>query len=117
MTIGTFSRTEQCLSTAVKFPQQTWEAYRNYANSLRSMMQAMGPMAGAFKSMRDELSKMKGYPLASTSTTSIMGRTSTSSSEVTSIKEGPIPASAWEIPAGYKKVDSPMVKAMQNRKG
>ena len=34
----------------------------------------------------------------------------TSASEVTEVKRGPIPASTWEIPAGYKKVESPMLQ-------
>jgi len=65
--------------------------------------------------MQEQLKKLKGFPLANTTTTSVMGHRSVSSSEVTSIKQGPIPASAWEIPAGYKKVDNPMTKAMARR--
>jgi hypothetical protein len=40
----------------------------------------------------------------------LMGKTSVTSTEVTEIRSGSIPASAWVLPAGYKKVDSPMLK-------
>lgn len=43
-----------------------------------------------------------------------MGHKSVVASEVTEVKRGPIPASAWEIPAGYTKVDNPMLKALQS---
>jgi hypothetical protein len=72
------------------------------------MAKAMGPMQEKFKDMR-------GIPLAHTSTVSIMGHTTTTSSEVTEIRKGPIPPSAWQIPAGYTKVDSPMMKALQKK--
>jgi hypothetical protein len=39
-----------------------------------------------------------------------MGTAHTSTTEVVEIKKGPIPASAWTIPAGYKRVESPMAK-------
>ena len=116
VTMGTISRSEQCMTTAVKLPEQAWDSYRSYMESLRSMMQAMGPMAKSMESMAEQMKKMKGLPLATTTTTNVMGRKSTTTSEVTSIKDGPIPASAWDVPAGYKKVDSPMKKAMERQR-
>ena len=41
-----------------------------------------------------------------------MGRRSVVTTEVTTIKYGAIPASAFEIPAGYSKVDNPMMKSL-----
>ena len=29
---------------------------------------------------------------------------------VVEIRRGPVPASAWQVPAGYTKVDNPMTK-------
>jgi hypothetical protein len=115
MTLGQFSRSEECLTNELKFPPQAWEMYRAFADSMKSMMAAFGPMAAGLGKMQEQFKKMKGYPLASSSTTEIMGHRSSSTSEVTEIKRGPIPASAWEIPAGYTKVDNPMLKAMQSR--
>ncbi|HSP17425.1 MAG TPA: DUF4412 domain-containing protein [Thermoanaerobaculia bacterium] len=111
--VGQMSHTEECVTTELKFPAQSWERYRSYQDSMRSMMAAMGPMGKGLNQMREQFEKIKGFPIASKSTTSIMGHTSTTTSEVTSVKSGPVPASAWEIPAGYQKVDSPMKQAMQ----
>jgi hypothetical protein len=113
--VGQFSDSEQCFTNELKFPVQVWEIYRRYTDSLKNMMSAFGPMAKNMATMQEQLKKLKGFPLANTTTTSVMGRGSVSTSEVTSIKKGSIPASAWEIPAGYAKVDNPMMKAMGRR--
>ena len=115
VTIGQFSKSEQCFTNELKFPVQAWDMYRSYADSMKSMMSAFGPMARSMTTMQEQLKKLKGFPLANTTTTSVMGRRSVSTSEVTSIKRGSIPASVWEIPAGYEKVDNPMTKAMARR--
>ena len=115
VTMGSMSTSLQCLTTELKFPASSYDTFRSYTDSLKSMMAAFGPMAKGMGQMQQEMKKLKGFALASTSTTTVMGRSSTSTSEVTSIKSGPIPASAWEIPAGYKQVDSPM-KSMAKRR-
>ena len=109
--IGQLSRTEQCMSTELPLPMQAWDSYRDFANSMMGMMGAMGPMAKGLSEMREKMKDMKGFPMAVTTTTSVMGRQSTSTTEVTDVKRGPIPASAWQIPAGYTKVDNPLGKA------
>jgi hypothetical protein len=115
VTIGQFSKSEQCLTNELKFPVQAWDMYRSYADSMKSMMAAFGPMARNMTTMQEQLKKLKGFPIANTTTTSVMGRRSVSTSEVTSIRHGSIPASAWEIPEGYEKVDNPMMKALARR--
>lgn len=115
VTIGQISKTEECLTTELKFPPQTYDRYKSYMDSMKSMMASMGPMAKNFDSMREQMAKLKGFPVATTSSTSIMGHASSSTSEVTEVKRGPIPASAWAIPAGYKQVDSPMKQAAARR--
>jgi hypothetical protein len=115
ITIGQFSRTEECVTNELKFPLQAWDMYRGYADSMKNLMTAMGPMARSVATMQEQFKKMKGFSLASTTTMNVMGRKSASVSEVTAIKQGPIPASAWEIPAGYTKVDNPMMKAIARR--
>jgi hypothetical protein len=103
-------RQEQCLTTQVTYPAQAWDAYKDFAASMSGMSGAMGEGMGK---IYEKFKEMKGLPLASRSTVKVMGRASTSSTEVTEIKQGPIPASAWEIPAAYKKVDSPMAKMLK----
>lgn len=111
--IGEMSTAEHCVTNELPFPAQTWKAYRNYTDSLKSMMGAMGPVGKNMEAMREQFAKMKGYPLATTTTTKMMGRETVIVTEVESIKRGEIPATAWEVPAGYKKVENPMVKALR----
>jgi len=114
VSVGQMSKTEQCLTSELPLPVQAWDSYRDFAESMQSMM-AAGPMAKGMAQMREKFKDMKGFPLAATHTTSVLGRTSKTSSEVTEVKRGPIPASAWQIPAGYKKVDNPMTKGIASR--
>jgi len=116
ITFGELSRTEECLSSEVQFPAQAWDMYRDFAESMKSMMAAFGPLAKSAAQMQEKFKNMKGYPLATTTSVNIMGHSTVTTSEVTDIKRGPIPASAWEIPAGYRKVDNPMLKAFRSSK-
>jgi hypothetical protein len=115
ITLGQFSKTEQCVTTELPVPVQTWDAYRDFAEGMRSMMASMGPMAKGMADMAAKMKEMRGFPLATSTTSSFMGRSVSTSSEVTEIKKGAIPASAWEVPAGYRKVDNPMLKAAAPR--
>jgi hypothetical protein len=115
MTMGEISKTQECLTTELQFPVQAFEAYKGFAESLKGMMQSMGPMAKGMGQMQEKMKEMKGFPLATTTSVSVMGHASNRSSEVTEIKRGPIPASAWVIPADYTKVDNPMLKALQRK--
>jgi Domain of unknown function (DUF4412) len=110
ITIGEFSRTEECLTSELQFPVQAWDMYKGFAESMKSMMAAFGPMAKSVENMQEKFKSMKGYPLATTTAINVMGHSTTSVSEVTEVKRGLIPASAWEIPAGYTKVDNPILK-------
>jgi len=116
ITVGEMSRTEECLSTDVPFPPQLWESYREFANSMKNAMTAMGPMGQGLSEIQEKTKDMKGLPLATSTTTKVLGKASTSSQEVTEIKKGPIPATAWQIPAGYKQVESPMARMTKTKK-
>jgi hypothetical protein len=111
VTFGQFSKTEQCMTTELPVPVQTFDAYRDFAEGMRSMMASMGPMSKGMADIAAKMKEMRGYPLAVSTSSSFMGRSSTASSEVVEVKKGAIPASAWEVPAGYRKVDNPMLKA------
>ena len=75
------------------------------ANKLRYA--AMGPMGQRFEKMYDEMKKVQGLPLAMGINIKMMGMKTDTLSEATEVRKGPIPASAFEIPAGYKKKNSP----------
>jgi hypothetical protein len=115
MTMGQFSKTEQCLTTELPLPPAAWASYKEFADSMQGMMASMGPMAKGIADMQAKMKEMRGYPLAATTTAGMMGRSITTSTEVVEVKKGAVPASAWEVPAGYRKVDNPMLKAATTR--
>jgi hypothetical protein len=51
---------------------------------------------------------VEGLPLSETTSFSMMGQSMNTTKEATEVKKGPIAASVFEPPAGYKKVDSPL---------
>jgi hypothetical protein len=65
----------------------------------------------------EELQKVEGIPLAETTSVSAMGRSMNTTKEATEVKKGPVAASVFEPPAGYKKVESPLKSAGQGRPG
>jgi len=115
ITFGQISKTEECLTTELQFPGQAWATYREYADSMKSMATAFGPMGNAMTQMQEKFKDLKGFPLASTTTMTLFGRPSNRSSEVTEVKHGPISPSVWEVPAGYRRVDSPMLKGLPSK--
>ncbi len=54
--------------------------------------------------MYDEFKKINGMALKSVSTMKMMGREMTTTTIVNSVEKGPVPASTFAVPAGYKKV-------------
>jgi hypothetical protein len=80
-----------------------FDALKKDWTELSKKMMAMNPVNGS--EMMEAFSKLEGYPLE----TNVMGMTNV----VTKIENRSTPASAFEIPAGYKKVDSPMKKGME----
>ena len=104
VTVGTMVKQEQCLTTQLEFPGQPWEAMKGLSASMS------GPMGKTMEQMYEKFKEMKGVPLSSSGTTKILGKTITSKTEVVEVKKGPIPGSAWALPAGYKQVESPMAK-------
>lgn len=110
--VGQMSTSEECVTNDLKFPEQAWTMYKNLADSMKTAMSAMGPMAKSAGEMAEQFKKMKGFPLATSTSVDMMGRKSVSTSEVTEVRKGSIPASAWVVPAGYKKIDNPMLASM-----
>jgi hypothetical protein len=82
----------------------------HYFDALKSPFAASGPMARRFEKLFEEMRKVKGFPVSMNSTIKVMMVRTETKSEATEIKKGPIPDSAFAIPAGYKKKDSPFRK-------
>lgn len=107
VTIGSFSRQESCVTSQIQFPAAAFDGMKAMAERMRGVGGAMGAgMSGLWEKFKE----MKGFPLATTATTTVMGHQETTKSEVTEVKKGPVPDSAFQVPAGYKKVESPMAK-------
>jgi hypothetical protein len=53
------------------------------------------------------MQKIKGFPIAMSSSVSMMGKKVQMSSEATEVRTGAIPATAFAVPAGYKRKDAP----------
>jgi hypothetical protein len=83
----------------LKAPPQYWDALRARmpANPLFDMGQ-----------MFEQMKKINGWPMKQTTTMKIMGRETTSTNVVNSVDKSPIPASTFDPPAGYRKVDFAM---------
>ena len=79
-----------------------------YWDGRRAAAVAMGPMGVLFQKMYEEMKKVKGFALS----TAVIIRTPVSRTEsdedATEVRKGPIPASTFEVPKGYKKVKAPL---------
>jgi Domain of unknown function (DUF4412) len=95
---------EICAASSLQPPPQYYEGRKlSYA--------AMGPMGKRFAAMFDEMKKIKGFPLASDMDADMGMVKMQVSSEATEVKKGTIPASTFDVPAGYKKKPSPFKRA------
>lgn len=85
-------------------------APERYYDGRRLASVSMGPMGALFQKMYEELKKVKGYPLS----TAVILRTpftrTQTLEEATEVRKGPIPASTFDVPSGYKKVKGPFEK-------
>ncbi|WP_372713681.1 hypothetical protein [Ilyobacter sp.] len=78
------------------------ELYAKYISAMK------GTMPGMNENMREiikETKKIKGMEVYSEQTTEMMGQTMRSSTELLEYKKGRAPASAFEMPKGYKRVE------------
>ena len=108
ISIGEMSKTEDCRTTELVLPPGSYEAFRQFADSFKAM--SGGSMGKSMSALQEKMKDVKGFTLASTTTVKLLGKGNTDTTEVAEIKKGPVPASAWKVPEGYKKVASPMSK-------
>lgn len=101
--LGQNLRYEICATPALQLPAA-------YYDALKGPYAMMGPMAKRFEKVFDEMKKIKGYPLAMNSTINLMALKMQVQSEATEVRKGAIPASAFQVPAGYKKKQAPFKK-------
>lgn len=81
-----------------------------YFEAMSARFSGLGPMGARFMKVFEEMRKIKGFPLAMNTSIKMMGQKQQTTTEATEVRKGPIAASNFQAPAGYKKVDSPLTK-------
>jgi hypothetical protein len=113
ITMGAMSTMKECVTSDLQYPVHAFDTYKEFSESMRSVMSGFGPTAKSGAELAEKMKSIKGYPVATSFAVDVMGHKTTTASEVTEVRRGSIPASAWEIPAGYTKVENPMLKAFE----
>ena len=101
--LGESMQYEMCATQALQLPPQ-------YYDALQGPYSMMGPMAKRFGKIFDEMKKIKGFPVAMSSTVNLMAFKMQLASEAMEVRKGAIPAAAFQLPPGYKKKDTPFKK-------
>lgn len=100
LSMGRSFEFEICAAKGLQPPPQYYEGRKlSYAS--------MGPMGQRFSKMFDEMKKVKGYPIALDMDVDMGMAKIQTTSEAIEVKKGPIPASTFDLPAGYAKKPSP----------
>ena len=103
VSMGENMRYEMCATEKLSLPAV-------YYDALKGPYAMMGPMSRRFVKVFEEMKKIKGFPVAMNTAVSVGPMKVRAEQEATEIKRGAIPASAFQVPAGYKKKDSPFKK-------
>jgi hypothetical protein len=77
-----------------------YNLYAKFSSALLGQQPGAQQMMG---DMVEELKKIKGVPVLTSTTVNMMGSTMTSSQELLEFKEGTAPSGIFELPKGYKK--------------
>ncbi len=112
ITMGENMKSERWNTTALQVP---FDPAQFHKMSGFSGPMAGGPMMKNAAKLAEKMKEIQGFTLAETTSFKVMGHGTDTSKEAVEVKKGPIPAEAFAIPAGYKKVDSPMLKMGQGR--
>ena len=102
ITMGANMSQETCNSTALTPPF-------DLAN-LQKLTRVSLPMIQGMDKFIQKMSEIQGIALSTHMSMSMMGRKTDTGLEATQISKGAIPADVFALPAGYKKVDSPLKK-------
>jgi len=98
--------TDSCISDEVPVD------YARYAK----FAQAQAEMLPSSEWMKEMTEAIQGFPVRSDSTSTAMGKTFTSWTELQSVEEKAAPAGTYEAPEGYKKNEfNPMAQMQQGR--
>jgi hypothetical protein len=106
-------RSEVWASEDIKIP------YQDFYERLSMAMMAQQPgMTVPMETMQEEMAKIKGVPVLTTTSMTVMkGTTVKSSRELLEIKEGTAPAGIFDIPQGYTKQAMPQAPGKRKMPG
>jgi hypothetical protein len=116
ISMGGMVNITECVTNDLKYPVQSWAALADFQESMRKSM-SFGPSAKAGADYAEKMKSIKGFPVASTSTVDAGITKITTATEVTDVSRTPIPASTWDVPAGFAKVENPMLKSLREHGG
>ena len=114
ISMGAMMTMTECVTNDLKYPVQSWAALADFNESMRKSMSGFGPSAKSGAEFAEKLKSIHGFPVATSSTVNAGGIKMTTSSEVTEVRHTAIPDSTWAVPAGFAKVENPMMKAFQD---
>jgi hypothetical protein len=103
--LGEKTRMETCAAASLELPFDR--------SHLRNLALVTAPIAkgnSGINKMVSRLREIEGFPLASTTVLSLMGKRIEAWAEATEIRRGPIDASTFATPTGFKRVESPFAK-------
>jgi hypothetical protein len=100
--LGEKHRMETCTATSIQPPFDPLN-FRKLALAMASV----GPGNSGVNKMVEKMREIPGLSLASSTSLRILGRKIETVMEATQIRKGPVDASVFAIPQGFKKVDSP----------
>lgn len=112
---GVMSMTE-CVTNDLKFPAQSWAALADFQESMRKSM-SFGPSAKSGADYAEKMKSISGFPVAASTTVNVGVMKTTTATEVTDVSRAAIPASTWDVPAGFAKVENPMLKSLREHEG
>ena len=113
ITMGGMMSITECVTNDFKFPAQSWAALADFNASMRKSMGGFGASAKSGEDLAEKMKSIKGFPVATKTTVDAGVMKTVISSEVTQVSHDSLPASTWEVPQGYKLVESPMMRSMQ----
>ena len=116
ISMGGMVNMTECVTNDLKYPVQSWAALADFQESMRKSM-SFGPSAKAGADYAEKMKSIKGFPVASTSTVDAGITKITTATEVTDVSRTPIPASTWDVPAGFAKVENPMLRSLRQHGG
>ena len=116
ITMGGMLSMTECVTNDFKYPVQSWAALADFQESMRKSM-SFGPSAKSGADYAEKMKAIKGFPVATSSIVDVGVVKTTTTSEVTKVSRSAIPASTWDVPAGFTRVENPMLKGLQQHGG